>query len=254
MPRDAELLLWNDASTDGTVDVVSRIDDNRVRIITSDESVGSGVARSRMLADSDSEYVACMDADDVCLPWRFSRSSMRCHDVTFGTIVRFAEKPFRARLSLPFRYSPAQSSLALLIHNPFAQSTMLAKRSVLDSVGGWSGMRMAQDYELWLRLAGSGASITKHARPVVMYRESPTQITRRDDYTSSLRSSGVLMQAYRSLLEQELGRNGKDAGAARRALGASVARWRPGPRRTYYERLLERQGSFLLNASLSEPD
>lgn len=201
MPTDSELIVLDDKSTDNTLAAVDAINDRRLRILTSGENLGSGRARQRMLAESDSEFVAAMDADDVTFPWRFSRQlpAMASFDVTFGAVVRFARadagglhepvQPFSLiRPSAPIALNPDEFSSALLFHCAVWQSTMTAKRSALENAGGYRPLRYGQDWDMFLRLAFHGATMYRSALPLIGYRASALQVTRRPDYVRICKS------------------------------------------------------------------
>ncbi len=70
---DFELLLVDDASTDGTVAVVERLGDERIRILRNERNLGQVPSLNRGLREARGEYVARLDADDACLPTRLAR-------------------------------------------------------------------------------------------------------------------------------------------------------------------------------------
>src|SRR5581483_7441972 len=70
---DFELLLVDDASTDGTVAVVERLGDERIRILRNERNLGQVPSLNRGLGEARGEYVARLDADDACLPTRLAR-------------------------------------------------------------------------------------------------------------------------------------------------------------------------------------
>lgn len=69
---DVEILVADDASTDGTAACVAEIaaQDGQVRLISSAINAGPGAARNRALAEARGEWVAVLDADDSYHPGR----------------------------------------------------------------------------------------------------------------------------------------------------------------------------------------
>jgi len=66
---DLELVVVDDASTDGTAEVLDRLGcDRRVRVIRNDRSLGECGARNRGLEQARGELVAFCDDDDAWLP------------------------------------------------------------------------------------------------------------------------------------------------------------------------------------------
>jgi glycosyltransferase involved in cell wall biosynthesis len=74
-PETAEVLLIEDNSPDGSLDVCRRLveSDARVRLLRhpNGENRGAGASRNLGIRSSKHEYVAFLDADDFYLPGRF---------------------------------------------------------------------------------------------------------------------------------------------------------------------------------------
>ena len=70
---DFELLVVDDASTDATAEVVEESGDHRVRLLRNERNLGQVPSLNRGLRVAAGEYVARLDADDVCLPTRLAR-------------------------------------------------------------------------------------------------------------------------------------------------------------------------------------
>ncbi len=66
---DYEILLADGGSEDGTQELAISLSD-KVRVITQPrERPGIGAARSIAFGEASGEYIACLDSDDVMLPW-----------------------------------------------------------------------------------------------------------------------------------------------------------------------------------------
>lgn len=206
-PVDSELLVYDDASTDDTARIVEehRRADGRVKLVSGpsgEGNIGPARARNRLIAESDSKYVAAMDADDVCLPHRFFRIDRRLDrcDLTFAPIIRFAGKKI-LHYPRPAPLSAEALPLALLTINPLPQSTMIARRSQNSGQLSYKD-GPAQDYELWLRLCSEGARITFTSAPTVLYRHHSGQSTQRADYEERVRRSESIHKSYDALSER----------------------------------------------------
>ncbi|MFI7744878.1 glycosyltransferase family 2 protein [Kocuria rhizosphaericola] len=213
-PRDTEVVVWDDASKDETSEVALRAGEGRVQIMSSSRSMGGGVARQKILAATDSEFVVNQDSDDVSLPWRYRLQSQLLEDADFAftSTLRFSRWG-PGRPSAPLPLDPSDVPIALLIKNPLPHPTMVARRAALADIGGYSGARLAQDYELWLRAARHGKRIRLGGAPGLAYRVSPTQVSRHPEYGRRLADNEQLVISYASLLYEllpSLGRRTSD--------------------------------------------
>ncbi|MBL0298168.1 MAG: glycosyltransferase family 2 protein [Betaproteobacteria bacterium] len=82
--KDLEIVLVNDGSTDNLLEVLEGID-HRVRIITQ-ANAGMSAARNRGIRDSDSEYIALLDADDIWHPKQFPSGASRHRQTTTSVL------------------------------------------------------------------------------------------------------------------------------------------------------------------------
>ena len=69
----AEVLVIDDGSTDGTIELIEGLDDPRVRLLfTGGERLGANAGRNVGLDAAQGEWVAFLDPDDTWLPGRMS--------------------------------------------------------------------------------------------------------------------------------------------------------------------------------------
>lgn len=207
LPADAEVVVLDDASTDRTARVVDRVRDPRVRLIRSEQSLGAAGAMRALLAATDSEFVARLDADDLCLPGRFIAQQREIDagaDVSFGNLVHFGRRYRGPKTGRIVRLSAQGVRLALLRGNPLGNPTMFGKRSAFgdDAYPDCA----TEDYATWLSMAARGVALVLSEEPFSAYRHHGSQLTksatwvgdRRDDQT-------VVRAAYNRLCEAVLG-------------------------------------------------
>lgn len=219
MPRDAELVLWNDASDDETAALARSTGDRRVRILESPESVGPGAAMQRLIEATDSTYIARMDADDVCFPWRYAVQLRALRngfcDYSFSTVVAFRTGPTRVRPELPLSIHPDVMPLHLAMTNLISQPSMTARRTSIIAAGGYRAM-LASDYDLWLRACARGQRLARSGVATIGYRHHASQVSASSGYRHQIESNPDLHDSYREFFANVFG---VDVGRERRADG-----------------------------------
>jgi glycosyltransferase involved in cell wall biosynthesis len=71
--NDFELIVINDASTDGTLDILQSFNDSRISIINNEINLKVVKSLNKGLELAKGEFIARMDADDISLPNRFEK-------------------------------------------------------------------------------------------------------------------------------------------------------------------------------------
>jgi glycosyltransferase involved in cell wall biosynthesis len=155
--RDLELIVVDDGSTDDTPARLTAVADPRLRLHRQPRT-GLTRALNRALSLARAALVARLDADDLALPERLARQRafLAAHPEVglLGTAAReddAAGAP--VRVVRPPGDDPALRR-ALIRANPFVHSSVMARRELLTHVGGYDEtLDVAQDYDLWMRLA-----------------------------------------------------------------------------------------------------
>lgn len=60
-----ELIIVDDSSTDGTVNVISSFHDSRIRLYRNKKNLGAAVSRNKALREAKGRYIAFQDSDDL---------------------------------------------------------------------------------------------------------------------------------------------------------------------------------------------
>ena len=204
LPRDAQLLVLDDGSTDETATRAEAAagGDNRVKVVSRPAAGGLGPALNWMLEQADCKLVSRMDADDLSLPGRFRlpmASISNNTDIVFTQMADFSR--WRIKPSAPVGISTAAFPLQLLLTNPVGHPTMVAKREAIDHYRAVP----AEDYDLWLRCASAGVQMRRLGMWGLLCRQHPGRLTSAAGWRSSSWENPLQAAAFADLAEKLTG-------------------------------------------------
>jgi glycosyltransferase involved in cell wall biosynthesis len=78
--QDWELIVIDDGSSDQSSAIVEGFDDGRIRLVRETESAGLAARLNQAVALAKGEFIARMDADDICFPERLSQQVARLRE------------------------------------------------------------------------------------------------------------------------------------------------------------------------------
>lgn len=185
---DVEMILVDDASTDGTADAAVAGGDPRLRVVRTAAPSGVGRARNLGLAMCRAPYVVFLDGDDLLEPDALERMLRVLEGAPdrvacFGHHVRIAEdgSPFEAAPPA-FKVLPDRDTLRhLLAKNVIVNGGAICIRTdAARAVGGYrTDLPLGEDWEFWCRLAARGDFATLPGGPVLRYRQRAAGANRR---------------------------------------------------------------------------
>jgi glycosyltransferase involved in cell wall biosynthesis len=181
---DFEFLIIDDASTDASVACVRAYADPRIRLVCNQDNLGQTQSLNRGLELARGRYIARLDADDMCLPTRLEKQTevvrKRPELALLGTWM-YSIAPDGRRMALISRaWEDRGTYLAWLLMEicPLWHPTVMFRRDVVTEAGGYDeSFRIAQDYDLWIRLALRGHCGSVLTEPLVLCRHHPERQT-----------------------------------------------------------------------------
>lgn len=178
-----EFIIINDGSTDDSSNVIRRFKDPRIRFIEQDNK-GLAATLNRGIAMARGEYIARQDQDDISLPLRFEKQltffSANPHCALVGTRSEIWEGEDKTNRVHNHPAADYVLKYELLFNNPFVHSSVMLRKSALDSVGVYTtdiSRQPPEDYELWSRLARR-FELANIPEVLHIYREFPGSMSR----------------------------------------------------------------------------
>ncbi|KLU02671.1 glycosyl transferase family 2 [Rhodopirellula islandica] len=178
-----EFLILDDGSTDGSCDVALQAaqNDSRVQLIRQ-SNAGMAVSLNRLIDQSRGQYLARIDADDVAEPTRFATqvAYLDAHPdcVLVGSAVLNIDgegDPYGVTI-LPADHDAIETRLLSGAGGVMHPSTMLRREAVIQTGGFALNYPVAEDQDLWLRLARIGR-LANLPEPLTRYRVHPQNMS-----------------------------------------------------------------------------
>ncbi len=172
---DWKLLLIDDGSTDGSIDVVRHLDDPRVEVLSDGSTRGLCARLNQIAALAQGAYLARMDADDLMHPERierqlkFLRANPNVDLIDTATFTVDDDlTPLGIRGDRPLDLRPeAVLRDGLLIHPTVMGRAEWFRGNPYDPV-----YVRAEDRELWSRTCAT-TTFARLCEPLFLYREGP---------------------------------------------------------------------------------
>jgi glycosyltransferase involved in cell wall biosynthesis len=222
-PAPAEVVVVDDGSPEPVLLHVDHAP--RCLLVRHSERRGLGAARrtgvERLAATTD--LVALCDADDTWRPGKLAAqlaalrtapgaaACFSCAEVV-GPDGRFTREVW---------HDPPMTLPGLYEHNAIAVSGALVRRDAVERAGGIArDLPAAEDWDLWLRLLASGASLIYAPDAVVAYRRHPGAMS--GDIATLARAQLAVHAEHAALVSEDVRRRVEAADL--RALAAGLTR------------------------------
>lgn len=161
---DAEIVVVDDASTDGPAEVVERLGRGRVRYERNEQNLGAIRTFNRCVQLAGGELVHLLHGDDAVLPGFYPAMEQalttpdvvaavcRAVDVNADDTARHTTRSYRNGTGV---WPDALETLA--VSNRVRAPGIVVRRAAYERLGGYrTDLPHAADWEMWTRLAANG--------------------------------------------------------------------------------------------------
>ena len=174
--RIFEVLLVDDGSSDGSMDSLSELDDDRLVRIQAGR-IGRASALNLGLEKAKGEYVAILDADDVALPQRLlEQKKVLDTRQDIGLVcssIELIDEDGNDVGIVHFPTGHAELCEALLELSPFAHSSVMYRRKKAIEIGGYNQRcEKSIDFNFYLDLLSAGVIFSCQKKAQIKLRYS----------------------------------------------------------------------------------
>lgn len=154
--QDFEIIIIDDASTDGTEKLVKDFNDNRIIFLRLEKNRGGSAARNTGIKNSSGEYIAFLDSDDEWLPEKLEKqvNVFNNAEKTLGVVyTAFYKENWNTQHDPPLHRGDI-FNLILIKNFVGTTSTVLIRKECFNKAGVFDEtLPGCQDWDMWIRVA-----------------------------------------------------------------------------------------------------
>ena len=160
--KNWELILCDDCSTDGTMDVALSLAerDKRIIVLKNPQHLTLAPALNYCLSAAHGEYAARMDGDDLCAKDRFEKELSFLQEHPEYALVSCQMSLFDKNgiyRVISYKDEPQKKDFA--VKSQFCHAGCMMRTDVLKRLNGYSiskNRERVEDYDLWIRMYEAG--------------------------------------------------------------------------------------------------
>jgi glycosyltransferase involved in cell wall biosynthesis len=173
-----ELLIFDDCSTDKTLNIIEGYKDNRIVVFKKDENTGLTASLNMGLRIAKGKYLARMDGDDISFPNRFEKQVAYLENNTHVVLCSTLYKIYNWYMISNQPLIHEEIKVGLLSGCCISHPTVMMRKDVFinNNLKYDETKESGEDYDLWSRLIFLG-EFHNIGEVLLYYRTHPQQIS-----------------------------------------------------------------------------
>lgn len=182
---DFEIIVINDGSTDGTVELLNTVQDPRLKVFSYSNG-GLPVARNRGISQAKGEFITFLDADDLWTPDKLELQLAALQQnpeaaVAYSWTCNMDEKGENFYPGHQVNFEGNVYPKLLLGNFISSGSNIMIRQKAIASVGEFDPtLKSCEDWDFYLRLAASWQFVVV-PKPQILYRQSSGAMSSKTD-------------------------------------------------------------------------
>jgi len=178
-----EYIYVDDCSTDNSSEEIKKnIDDSRFVLLQNKKNIGQSASLNRGISTTTGKYIAILDADDICMPFRIQKqvemleNNSNASFCATGYYLINEEGKIQDKCDL--KYSNLECFYRMQFNNVLMHSTLMFRRCAINKSKCYTTIYgIAENYDLLLNLLKINSFVIEKS-PCIKYRISAMGITR----------------------------------------------------------------------------
>ncbi|HEY5052051.1 MAG TPA: glycosyltransferase family 2 protein [Solirubrobacterales bacterium] len=178
---DLEVIVVDDCSTDGTAELLMKLNEPRLRLLRNETNRRQAASRNRGIAEAEGKWIAFLDDDDI---WSLAKVRAQLDaveragaDLAYSTALVLDHNLDPMQVFYPPPPEDQPTSILTSSSVPAGSSNILVRTSLLRDIGGVDeSLEALADWDLFIRLLLNGKSATVE-QPHVGYVLRPASIS-----------------------------------------------------------------------------
>lgn len=192
--QDFEIIVIDDCSTDGTIDILQSIKDSRIRIFKKDKNKGLIDSLNLGFKIAQGKYIARMDGDDISLPTRFEKQlGVLKNNLDIKVCGCWLQRFGNSHETIRNKEHHHEIIAQLLLNCSMSMGASMFERKTFAKIDFDERKKHVEDYDFWARVAWLG-KFYNIPEVLYYYRAHETQVT--NLYTAIQREGDIGVKLF----------------------------------------------------------